>query len=467
MKIWPIALQRLWSTLLSYAVAAASLSRSEMRCFSEPTMRISSYHAGNRRESGWSDSHRSEPAQLRSTVITTTLFMLSMFSLSSTVIAQNTSGYASLVAQAKADLNSGNAAKALEEAQQAEKIDPKPWEAYVVAGAAQELQKAYDAAVDSFTQALSNAPEAKKDAINDLLQKCIQKRSNDTSAGVLNIDYDKFADKTAVSLELRSVSTLISQISFSSGPFGGQHPLSLPSVTMYFDIVCSSALDQYDSTHCFNYHFPVTILADSSRSRWLTDGPGSHCFPVPIWLLERLAMAKSAEGEAGTEVFTITAADQDFIRRYLDAILPSWYIPEEVDQARARHLTPQETVNYINQLLSNEPATRALNTKMELRGQDELVLTESLGTFSAHAQNLDPNRMLWPQLGLAGLGCYSARYGATANCVNAGPLQVNSFYVQHLTTDFSEKFPLVFYNALSYLVSSLQDSLHLDVKAID
>ena len=88
--------------------------------------------------------------------------------------AQNGGEYSNLVAQAKADLNLGNVAKALEEAQQAEKLDSKGWEAYVVAGAAQELQKVYDAAVDRFTNALTNAPEDKRAAIKQLLLKCMQ-----------------------------------------------------------------------------------------------------------------------------------------------------------------------------------------------------------------------------------------------------------------------------------------------------
>ena len=88
----------------------------------------------------------------------------------SRTLDQDAGAYAALVARANADLNSGNAAKALDEAQQAEKLDPKPWQAEVVAGAAQELQKTYGAAIESFTQALNDAPEDKKAAINSLLR---------------------------------------------------------------------------------------------------------------------------------------------------------------------------------------------------------------------------------------------------------------------------------------------------------
>jgi outer membrane protein len=85
--------------------------------------------------------------------------------------AQSADEYAALIAQAKADLNAGNAAKALEKAQQAEKIDTNGWEAYVVAGAAQQLEKSYEAAIDSFATALAVAPEDRRSAINELLKK--------------------------------------------------------------------------------------------------------------------------------------------------------------------------------------------------------------------------------------------------------------------------------------------------------
>jgi hypothetical protein len=73
--------------------------------------------------------HRYESARFGFLIITTTLFALPLLLPATPVVAQSNNEYTNLVAQAKAELNAGNAAKALEEAQQAEKLDPKPREA--------------------------------------------------------------------------------------------------------------------------------------------------------------------------------------------------------------------------------------------------------------------------------------------------------------------------------------------------
>ena len=141
-------------------------------------MRMSSFHAANRRESGRSGSHSYESARFRFLIFTTTLFALPLLLPAIPIVAQSNNEYTNLVAQANADLDAGNTAKALEEAQQAEKLDSKRWEAYVVAeAAAQQLEKKYDAAVDSFTDALANAPEDKRTAIKDLLEKSMQEEA--------------------------------------------------------------------------------------------------------------------------------------------------------------------------------------------------------------------------------------------------------------------------------------------------
>lgn len=95
--------------------------------------------------------------------------------------AQGVDAYASLVAQAMTDLNARNATKALEESQNAIKLDPNRWQAYVAAAGALEQQKMFDAAIEKFADAAAKAPEDKKTAIDDLLQKCIQERANAAS----------------------------------------------------------------------------------------------------------------------------------------------------------------------------------------------------------------------------------------------------------------------------------------------
>lgn len=90
--------------------------------------------------------------------------------------AQGVDAYASLVAQAQADLDAGNLSKSLDESQRAIKLDPNRWQGYIAAAGALEQQKMFDAAVDSFTDALAKAPEDKRAAIKELLQKCMQEK---------------------------------------------------------------------------------------------------------------------------------------------------------------------------------------------------------------------------------------------------------------------------------------------------
>jgi len=95
--------------------------------------------------------------------------------------------YADLVAQAKADLNSGSPAKALGEAQQAERLDLKRWEAYAVAGLAQQILKRCDAAVHSFAEALAKAPAENKPVIENASQQCTQQQPTDSMAKIQGV----------------------------------------------------------------------------------------------------------------------------------------------------------------------------------------------------------------------------------------------------------------------------------------
>lgn len=82
--------------------------------------------------------------------------------------------YTSLVAEAKADLDAGNAAKALEESQGAIKLRPNGWQAYITAAVALEQQEMFAAAVGNLRTALGRAPEENRSAIQDSLYKFMQ-----------------------------------------------------------------------------------------------------------------------------------------------------------------------------------------------------------------------------------------------------------------------------------------------------
>jgi biopolymer transport protein ExbD len=98
---------------------------------------------------------------------------VTLFFLQRKTHAQSGDEYTNLVVRAKADLDAGNLAKSLDESQSAIKLDPSRWQAYVAAAGALEQQKMFDAAVDDFTDALGKAPEDKRAAIKELLQKCM------------------------------------------------------------------------------------------------------------------------------------------------------------------------------------------------------------------------------------------------------------------------------------------------------
>jgi len=250
-----------------------------------------------------------------------------------------------------------------------------------VAGAAQELQKTYDAAVNSFTEALNNAPEAKRAAINDLLQKCIEKRANDTSAGVLDINYDKFADKTTVSLRLRSV--------FQSHT---DFDMSMRRITFNGRAQTSSFRDEIEvdfdncdqvSRGCSGYGGELIIIADSSRLNLTNTMYRNYAqYFVPIWVFEALARSKDVEGRVQGMEFRLTPAHRDLLRRYLAAILPSWYDPGTIDHASSAGLGAEETVDYINQLLNSAGSA----FKLELRDRDNLVFTKT-GIETLHIGN--------------------------------------------------------------------------------
>jgi tetratricopeptide (TPR) repeat protein len=100
--------------------------------------------------------------------------MLSCYSIAN---AQDTSDqYMALVAEAKVDLNAGNAARALELSDEAIKLDPSRWQAYVGAAGALEQQRNFDSAVDMLTDALGKAPDDKKPAIKNTLENCMQEK---------------------------------------------------------------------------------------------------------------------------------------------------------------------------------------------------------------------------------------------------------------------------------------------------
>jgi len=102
--------------------------------------------------------------------------LVSLFGLPQTLPAQSGDQYANLVAEAKADLDTGNLAKSLAESQSAIKLDPGRWQACISAAGALEQQKMFDAAVDNFTEALGRAPEDKRAIIKALLQKSMQEK---------------------------------------------------------------------------------------------------------------------------------------------------------------------------------------------------------------------------------------------------------------------------------------------------
>ncbi len=94
--------------------------------------------------------------------------------LHSPPLTPQAAGYNQLVAEAQADLKAGNTAQALTESQKAIAMVPSQWQAYVVAGGALQVEQQYDKAIDDFTKALEYAPEARKDAVRGLLEKCVK-----------------------------------------------------------------------------------------------------------------------------------------------------------------------------------------------------------------------------------------------------------------------------------------------------
>ena len=119
----------------------------------------------------WSVKSVERVLSLRLLIAGALAMILATFGMTSALLAQS-ANYSTIVAQAKADLSDGNNEQALTESQNAIKMDPSRWEAYLVAAGALQAEKQYDRAVDEYGKAEERAPEPKKVAIQNLLERC-------------------------------------------------------------------------------------------------------------------------------------------------------------------------------------------------------------------------------------------------------------------------------------------------------
>lgn len=96
------------------------------------------------------------------------------FALFPSADAHGHSRYRELVHSGEAALSAGHGDAALSESRKAIALNPRGWEAYVVAGGALQTEGQYSQAIDEFTTALIHAPESKKKAIKRLMEQCVR-----------------------------------------------------------------------------------------------------------------------------------------------------------------------------------------------------------------------------------------------------------------------------------------------------
>ncbi len=123
--------------------------------------------------------------------------------------------YDSLLASARQRVNAGQWAEAVTVANQAAKLQPLRWEAYVVIGTAESAQRHTDAAIRAFSTARSAAPPERKAAVQAALDKEISARGTPAAPpGILSGDDEaKFAEAQSAITKFQDCKAAVSALS--------------------------------------------------------------------------------------------------------------------------------------------------------------------------------------------------------------------------------------------------------------
>jgi hypothetical protein len=190
--------------------------------------------------------------------------------------------------------------------------------------------------------------------------------------GTLNIDYDRFENKTTVTLILRSLSTTdpTFEIRLVPPPLTGQVPLAT---------VGNADFDRIQTFGFFSggremFSNPGTAQQEVAKSVLLIDGKRWESFVAPPWLLARISSASSVEGRVGSVEFALTAQHQELIGRFLAAISASEFDWKE--SPAFRHLDANGTVQYLNMLMSSNNPDAVRQYTLEVIGQKLIFLNQ-------------------------------------------------------------------------------------------